>query len=341
MVVVASLAVGVVAVRGVVVRSAGSSLGRSALAIGCDPMLCDNPVTVGSRRFSCHRCEPCRINRKRLWTNRLLLEAGEHGSNSFLTLTYRDEKLPRTTSGTPTLAPEDLRNWLKRIRKAVSPIRVRYYGVGEYGDETARPHYHVALFGYGCCSNGTTVKFRGRVVPDQCCPVCRLVSSTWGLGDIECGTLEESSAKYLVGYVLKKMTRYDDPRLFGRMPEFARMSLKPGIGQSAMHEVAHVIMQLGLDTSEDDVPSSLRRGSTIAPLGRYLTTQLRKMTGKDDPTKQEAIARSMAQAERLLSVYEAKGLGPNPAKAEIIEAFKQDVLNRVSRHRLYNSRRTL
>lgn len=304
-------------------------------------MICDSPVTVGSRRYSCRRCEPCSINRKRLWTNRLLLEAGEHGSNSFLTLTYRDESLPLTMNGLSTLAPEDLRNFLKRIRRVLSPTRVRYFGVGEYGDETSRPHYHLALFGFGSCHNGTTIKFRGRVIPDKCCPVCRLVSRTWGLGDIECGTLEESSAKYLCGYVLKKMTRYDDPRLHGRMPEFARMSLKPGIGQSAMHDVAHVIMQLGLDSSEDDVPSSLRRGSTIAPLGRYLTTQLRKMTGKDNPDKDEQIARSMAQAERLLSVYEAKGLSKNPSKAEIIEAFKQDCLNRTSRHRLFNSKRTI
>lgn len=267
-----------------------------------------------------------------------MLEAGEHGSNSFLTLTYRDENLPITTSGMSTLAPEDLRNFMKRIRKACSPILLRFYGVGEYGDTTWRPHYHVALFGFQPCRRGQTLRHRGRPVASQCCASCELVQSTWALGDIDCGNLEEGSARYLCGYVLKKMTRYDDPRLYGRNPEFARMSLKPGIGQRAMHDIADVILKLELDTSEDDVPSSLRRGKTIAPLGRYLKSQLRLMTGMEAPDKETQISRSMEITARLLSVYEAKGLSKNPSKAELIEAFKQDCLNRVTRHRLFNKR---
>lgn len=300
-------------------------------------MLCKDPVSVGSHLFPCGRCEPCRINRKRLWTNRLLLEAGEHGSNAFLTLTYRDERLPRTASGTPTLEPTDVRNWLKRIRKAVEPARLRFYLVGEYGDRTWRPHYHVALFGFEPCANGRTIQFRGRPMADRCCSYCRLVHSSWGFGDVDVGRMEEGSAKYLCGYVLKKMTRNDDPRLDGRWPEFARMSLRPGIGQRAMHDIADVILRLGLDESEADVPSALRRGKTIAPLGRYLRQQLRLMIGKEVGAPDEVLREA---AERLRPLREIAKLDEeHPSfKWQVVQAFAQDVLNREKRQTIYSKR---
>lgn len=303
-------------------------------------MLCSKPVSVGSHLFPCGQCEPCRINRKRLWTNRILLEAGEHGSNSFLTLTYNEENLPHTMNGLPTLAPEDLRNWLKRIRKAVAPIRLRYYAVGEYGDVSARPHYHLALFGFQSCRNGSTIRHRGRTMAAQCCSTCRLVQATWAAGDIESGTLEEASAQYLVGYVLKKMTRYDDGRLYGRMPEFARMSLRPGIGQRAMHDIADVILTLGLDVSEADVPSALRRGARMWPMGRYLRQQLRLMTGKEINTPDEVL---LEAAEKLRPMREAaKASSSHPSfKTFVVEAFRQDILNRVARQRVHSKRGSL
>lgn len=287
----------------------------------------------------CRQCDPCRINRKREWTNRIRLEAGEHGSNSFWTLSYSDENLPLTMNGSPTLAPEDTRNWLKRIRKAVGKIRLRYYYVGEYGDLTFRPHYHVALFGYERCARGVTLRERGRPIAYRCCECCQLVQSTWKHGDVDGGGLEEGSARYLVGYVLKKMTRYDDPRLGDRNPEFARMSLKPGIGMTAMFDIASVMMQLGLDESEADVPSALRRGNTIAPLGRYLKNQLRLMVGKEVLSKDAQIQIAMEKTERMLALYEAKGLGKTPFKSEIIEAFTQDVLNRQKRYEIFGKKR--
>lgn len=155
--------------------------------------------------------------------------------------------------------------------------------------------------------------------------------------------MEEASARYLSGYVLKKMTRNDDVRLLGRHQEFARMSLRPGIGQRAMHDIADVILRLDLDQSEADVPSALRRGKQFAPLGRYLREQLRKFTAMEATTKDAQILRSSARLQELLSVYEGKGLSTRhlPFKEEIIEAFKQDVLNRTSRHNIFRKKGSL
>lgn len=264
-----------------------------------------------------------------------MLEAAEHGSNSFVTLTYSDSSLPRCLTDLPTLAPEHARNWLKRLRKKIAPAKIRFYLVGEYGDQTERPHYHAALFGFQRCLNGRTVRFRNRSLASQCCVNCRIIQSTWGHGDVDCGGLEEGSAKYLCGYVLKKMTRYDDRRLNGRMPEFARMSLRPGIGQRAMHDIADVLLRYRLDQSEPDVPGAIRRGSSIQPLGRYLRRQLRLMVGQDVTCPDAVLVEA---AEKLRPVREAAFNASSSFKAAIVETFAQDVLNRNSKARIYAKR---
>lgn len=282
-----------------------------------------------------------------------MLEAEQHGSNCFVTLTYNDKHLPVLANGMSTLAPEDVQRFMKRIRKAVSQtilssgkriktgVKLRYYLVGEYGDKTERPHYHAAIFGLAGCTAGSTLRSRGRPMAERCCASCRLVFSTWGLGDCDVGRLEENSAKYLVGYVLKKMTRFDDPRLDGRMPEFARMSLRPGIGFSALHEIADVLMRLDLDESEADVPSALRRGKTMWPLGRYLRGKLRLLIGREvncpDEVVQEAALKLLPMR---LAAREGKD-GIVSFKAHVVEAFKQEVLNREAKHRIFNSRRSI
>ena len=196
-------------------------------------MLCRNPYSQGMHLYPCGQCMPCRFNRRREWTHRIMLEANLNTENAFVTLTYSDQTLPLTSQKLPTLDRKDLDDWLKRFRSTISPLKIRFYGVGEYGDETQRPHYHVALFGYPPCKYGMS-RYRHYV---NCCPNCDLIRDTWKKGNIFLGTLETESAQYIAGYVTKKMTSKSDPRLEGRKPEFAAMSRKPGIGADFMHAI--------------------------------------------------------------------------------------------------------
>lgn len=102
------------------------------------------------------------------------------------------------------------------------------------------------------------------------------------------GQLTDKSANYIAGYVTKKMTHSSDIRLDGKHPEFARMSLNPGIGAGAMHNVASAIMQYGLEERED-VPIGLRYGAKVMPLGKYLRRRLRKLVGRDPQAPPEAL----------------------------------------------------
>lgn len=111
------------------------------------------------------------------------------------------------------------------------------------------------------------------------------------MGNIHSGELNSKSAAYIAGYVTKKMTSKDDPRLEGRHPEFARMSNRPGIGALALAEVAHVFLSHDLDETETDVPNHLNHGRVAYPLGRYLKRKLREQIGKSPDTPKEVLDR--------------------------------------------------
>lgn len=194
-----------------------------------------------------------------------MLEASQNADNSFLTLTYADDPF--------TLEPLDHRRFMDALRKRLSPIKIRFYAVGEYGEKHGRPHFHYALFGYPSCQG----RLRSRKF--ICCAACDLISEVWGKGFIYNKPLEIGSARYIARYVLKKMTRSDDPRLGNRHPEFARMSLKPGIGHGIIENLAATITRYNLLTPEGDVPVTLRHGDQEFPLGRYLRRQLRLHLG--------------------------------------------------------------
>lgn len=260
---------------------------------------CTEPKIMMGKAFPCGKCLACRANRNRTWAHRIMLEAELHPQNAFLTLTYADEHLPVLSNGRATLVPEDARDWLKRLRKKIEPTKVRYFLVGEYGDETNRPHYHVALFNFPACSRGTTGLGSANPNWSTCCVSCRLVGETWGKGNVYLGSLERDSAQYISGYVLKKMTRRDDSRLDGRDPEFARMSLKPGLGAHFMDEVASTFMEFNLEQTQVDVPSTLRHGNKQWPLGRYLQRRLRKLVGRDEKTPQAIIDKAQEEVRHV------------------------------------------
>jgi hypothetical protein len=190
----------------------------------------------------------------------------EHEHNAFVTLTYDDEHLPKDGS----LQPEHLTKWLKRIRKK-HDYPLRYYAVGEYGDRTERPHYHIALFGFQSCLRGRT--HLGR--KNGCCVQCNTIASTWKYGKCFLGSLTKESASYVAGYVTKKLTSKTDERLNGRYPEFARMSRNPGIGGSAAHDIASTLLTHNLQY----VPNTLRLGGKQTPLGSYLKGKVREISG--------------------------------------------------------------
>lgn len=251
-------------------------------------MLCKKPFRQGVVEYGCGQCMPCRISRRRLWACRLMLEAREHQAAFFVTLTYAPEFLP--VGG--TLVPRDLQLFLKRLRLALAPLRLRFYAVGEYGEVSERPHYHLCIF---CPESGKFVDS---------------VKASWKYGLVDIRVLSWDLSWYIAGYITKRMTNKLDRRtagwLRGRHPEFARMSLKPGLGAKGMARVAEA-----LNTKEGvrfvlengDVPIALKMHGKTLPIGRYLARRLREECGYEAKAPEGALAkRAWELREELILV---------------------------------------
>lgn len=228
-------------------------------------VICERPYVKGPLELGCGSCKPCLVNRKRVWVARLQLELLTWPTHCFLTLTYDNEHLPADGS----VHKEDLQKWLKRLRIKVHPRNLRYFAVGEYGDQTMRPHYHAIVFGVGPAEE-------------------ELLKATWTAGAIHIGTAEEKSLSYVCGYVTKKMGKRTDPRLMGRNPEFCLMSRKPAIGLTAVSNLTQAYQtkpgQVALQ-KEGWISRTVRIGPKKYPLGRYLTGKLAASLGLTDTQK--------------------------------------------------------
>lgn len=304
-------------------------------------MRCKNPYSPHTGFvFPCGVCLPCKINAKRIWQHRILIEAEKHCSNSFITLTYEDKNLPPDSG----LSVRDYQLWLKRFRKAVHPVALRFFLCGEYGDQTFRPHYHAAIFGYPSCMHGKTRYNQGY---RDCCEVCDLVRDTWGYGLVDVGTLTKDSAAYVAGYVTKKMTRKDDPRLAGRHPEFGRMSLRPGIGAVGIPDISALLTEgpgRHIIDATGDIPTTLMSGGKLLPLGRYLRRKLREeIQSKGIEVSSE---RALSDhVEKLLTLYKNSFNDPRfknlSFKDFMIESNRGKVASIEGRAKIFSQRRTL
>jgi len=135
---------------------------------------------------------------------------------------------------------------MKRLRTACNPrpkkgqpkpepVKIRFFMCGEYGDQTKRAHYHAILFGWSppdpvYFSTKTSDIYTSQFLDDQ-----------WKLGQTYFSYFEPGAAEYIARYITKKVTGPDasdhyigldlETGDFGpRSSEFARMSVRPGIG---------------------------------------------------------------------------------------------------------------
>jgi len=151
-----------------------------------------------------------------------------HSENCFITLTYGDQAPPLS------LRYRDFQAFMKRLRTAHRGTKIRFYACGEYGELHRRPHFHACLFG---------INFPDRVSHGGKLSFSPSLDRLWTHGVCSIGELTFESAAYVARYVCKKITgdlaepHYqavdpDTGEIVSLTPEFARMSLRPGIGAS-------------------------------------------------------------------------------------------------------------
>lgn len=169
-----------------------------------------NPIKI-----PCGVCIGCRIDRAREWKIRNCLELIDHPEAYFVTLTYNDACLPLDDDGASILVKSDAQKFLKRLRRRIGQFR--YFGCGEYGDATARCHFHFLIYGHLTDFELIGVnKFQ-----------CKAIKEAWPFGHHIVESVTPGSIAYVSGYVEKKFKAYYEN--FPVKP-FLMMSRMPGIG---------------------------------------------------------------------------------------------------------------
>lgn len=153
----------------------------------------------------CGKCYDCIQRRVQQWAFRLNEELDNSEAAHFITLTYDTKYVPISKGGYMNLDREDVQKFLKRLRKK-SELPIKYLYSGEYGTQKERPHYHMCIF---------------NAYQED-------IESSWQLGEIHYGNIEEASCQYTMKYLSKPPIRHafnDD-----RLKEYTNMS--KGIGLS-------------------------------------------------------------------------------------------------------------
>lgn len=218
----------------------------------------------------CGQCMPCRINKGRKWSARIIMEWLYCPLDSvFLTFTISDdnqEPIYETREGVERRVGSLRKKWfLKWINHAQTDLgSFRYYAVGEYGDKGGRAHYHLALF----------PKHPAQIPA---------IKARWTKGFVSSSPLNHARARYLANYTGKKLTKSCDSRLQpGQEPEFRSSSRRPPLGQAFCdHFVRRFRTPEGQKTiaTTGDVPRSFRVDRRIYPIGDWALKKIRTELG--------------------------------------------------------------
>ncbi len=190
-------------------------------------------ANITALKLPCGRCIGCKLDRSLSWAIRCVEEAQLHEQNSFITLTYSDEHLPHDGS----LIKSHFQDFMKRLRKYISPSKVRYYMCGEYGENFTRPHFHACLFGITFPDLELFKEEEGILLFSS-----EILETIWGKGFVTIGEMTFETAAYTARYIAKKITgdQADEHyttscpitgALIHLEPEYNTMSRKPGLAR--------------------------------------------------------------------------------------------------------------
>lgn len=228
-----------------------TALGKRAVTFRLHQGHVDLPINI-----RCGQCYGCRLDKSREWALRCSHEAQMHEENTFITLTYDENNLPRTKKGIPTLDKSAFVLFMKRLRKATEQ-KVSFFHCGEYGELDNRPHHHALLF-----NRGFADKYRWRKERDYYLYRSEELEALWPFGHSEIGTANFETAGYIARYQIKEFKE-----IKGVVRPYLTMSRRPGLGKTWIQKFKH-----------DVYPSDqcVTRGGTKYKPPRYYDDQLEK-----------------------------------------------------------------
>lgn len=199
----------------------------------------------------CGKCIGCRLAYSRMWADRCIAEATLHDSSYFVTLTYNDENVPYTVDQETgeftyqTLVKRDTQLFMKRLRKNYKhDNKIRFFLAGEYGSKTARPHYHLLLFGLVL---DDLVLYKKTPLGFNLY-TSQFLEYVWQhKGYVVVADVTWETCAYTARYIMKKQTG-EGAKFFKEnniQQEFTLMSRKPGIAKDFYEQHKLDLLQYG------------------------------------------------------------------------------------------------
>lgn len=182
--------------------------------------MCLSPIVLKNGLcVPCGKCDICRSNARNEWSIRLAIHlANCDRMPMFITLTYNDDCVPRycekgyykrrewpiwNTYDSPddyfnTLGLDrcDVSRFLKKYKRkyGLTNDKFQYFGCGELGETTRRPHYHLLFFGdkelYNLFFQSTE-------------DAQKRIADVWCMGNVHIGLAGFDGIHYVTKYVLK------------------------------------------------------------------------------------------------------------------------------------------
>lgn len=227
------------------------------------------------------------------WAARLYHELSYFDKAVFVTLTYNCDSMPADGG----LWKRDVQLWLKRLRKDISPIKIKYYLAGEYGDNFGRPHYHAIIFGIGNSKEDV-----------------RVINDCWGLGYVKCGTVTYQSINYVTSYVIKKYGGEKAKEIYGeKEPPFLLCS-----------------KGIGLRWAEEN-NLQLRANQKITIKGKQVGIPryyVKKLEMDLEKRQNEQNEKTYKKGQEKLKKYKDQGLGAYQRKKDHQKMIKEELESR-------------
>lgn len=191
--------------------------GRNFDNVYCSMVLHDCPNAEPILEVPCGKCEACLVRRTNEWSFRLFQERKHSKNCFFITLTYDDYNVPRDKqTGALSLNKRDCQLFLKRLRKRYGN-GIRYFLASEYGENFARPHYHLLLFNLPVDTN--SLDWQAKLDLE--------IYALWQKGNVKCDIGVDGRVIYCAKYMLSTL---DPDAWLDRPKPFILTSRKPGLG---------------------------------------------------------------------------------------------------------------
>lgn len=144
----------------------------------------------------CGQCLGCRLQLRADWETRCMCEARMHEHVAFLTCTYTDEFLPKDLN----VSLREAQLFVKRMRFQFGRD-LSFMQLAEYGDTTARAHYHSTWFGLELPKDLEIFSARGgnRLYASE------TLDGVWKRGNVLAAPATRASMAYVAGHQLKDL----------------------------------------------------------------------------------------------------------------------------------------